>query len=252
VHQQFCRNGAYKQKPQGGLDPGHYRHALLFPITEDAGERIWVNYNPKTATLVIEDSHFHQFGVFADEQPAVQLIPRVQPSLTNWHWSHGLVVILYPQHNLPIANYSVNRSIAALAKPLQLSTWRGPVVIIAVSSGNPSGQYCQVDNIGWADITAAVHYFRTRLSNIGLSFGQGERDVLPALKLTDLGNKFIASAFGELPPMAPVQVRLGNADEWKPCLAAHRLGLNWFIRSANCPSWKDVGHADNGNARWLK
>lgn len=253
MHQQLCREGASKLKPQGGLKPDHYRHALLFPITEDVGERIWVNYNPETASLVIEDPYFHQFGVFGDEKPIVRVIPRLQPGLDNWRWSHDLVAICYPQADLPIPNYSANRSLAALAKPLQLRTWRGPVVVIAVSSGNPRGPYCQVDNVSWRDITAAVNYFRTRPSNTGLSVFQGGPDRnRPALKLTDLNNKFIASAFGELPPIAPVQVNLEDGDKWRPCMAAHRLGLNWFIRSANYPFWQDVDLAGNSDARWLK
>lgn len=219
-------------------------------MTHDVGELIWVHYNPETATLVIEDQGFHTFGLFNSAEPRVEFLARRTTGLAS---DHDLLLLSYPQAGQPIPNYQVNRSIAALAKPLQVKTWRGPVVVIAVCQ-NPDGRFCLVDDPTWRDIAATVKYFRGRPDNIGCPLLQEWRDIDPALQMTDVENRFISSAFavGEAHRMAPIHVPARDRRQWLCCMPAHRLGLNWFLRSGNCRSWKGMDYTENKDAGWLK
>ncbi|KAK3294377.1 uncharacterized protein B0H64DRAFT_185610 [Chaetomium fimeti] len=253
LHEQLCFP-TIQRRPFGGRDFAYHRQACLFPVGQDTPQIIWVHYDWGTATLTVEDPSFHAFGVQTDSEPTRCVLLRDGYQMENWTFRFDLLLLSYPQVAQAIPPNMASQSIAALAKPLQLKTWFGPVVAIAVSP-NPSGKHCLVQDITPRDITAAVIYHLTHLDNPCRPLAQfwpGADDAYPVLKLTDAANHFITSAFGHQPPMAPVLVASWKGGIWKPCTVAHRLGLRWYISSGNCRSWQDMDRGPNPDARWLK
>ena len=205
VHEKFCRRGIIKH-PLGGRTLTSHHHALLFPAGEDTGRLIWVHYDQETATLTIEDPSFHSFGIRASCEPTRRVLLRDDPEMRSWFFEYDLLLISYPQISTQVPRDLVNRSIANLAVPLQLKTWSGPVVVVAVSR-NPSGEHCLVHSVNPRDVSAAVIYHLSHLDNPCRPLAPiWKENVYPALKLTDPANDFISSAFGPQPRMAPVLV----------------------------------------------
>lgn len=250
LHEEICLC-VIDRHPFERASANHHK-AYLFPREEDSIQLIWVKYDQKTATLTIEDGSFHTFGVRARCDPTRHLLLRDDPKMQAWDFEYDLLLISYPQVSTSIRHYQVNHSIADLAKPLQLKTWCGPVVMVAVSP-SPSGGYCFVHDVNYRDISAAVMHYLGREDNPCWPLAPSwSETVYPALRLTDTTNNFIASAFGRQPPMAPVPVAHHKDLIWKPCIAAHRLGLRWYISTGNSPSWKNLDQGNHHNARWLK
>jgi hypothetical protein len=212
-----------------------------------------VHYHPETAALVVEDAGFHVFGLCKNAEPVANVLCRDEPGMQGWTMDHDLLRISYPQEDVAIPSHEVNRSIAALAKPLQLRPWHGPVIIVAICP-NPAGQYCLVDNLRWRDITTAAIYFRTHLHNPAWPLAPNCHTAQPALQLTGQKNWSVAAGSRAPSSLATVNVLAGQPYLWKRCMAAYRLGLDWWVCSANGSSRRDVDRAENENedARWLK
>ena len=259
AHQQFCRLGASKSlEPlldEG--DPAYHRRALLFPMDQAAGELVSVHYDPQTGSLLVGDSPFKRFEALASDGsitavPTCRVLGRHELGFMDRVMVHDLLLISYLQTG-PTQFRLINQSIAALGKPQQLKTWCGPVLILAVSR-NPEGRHCLVDDVSHRDVSLAISYFRSHGNNIGVPGSEFRENFYPVLKMTDTNNASITSAFGKVPSMVPIHVSPFSmmSRDWKPCIMAHRLGLSWYITTANCPSWKALNSDQNKDARWLK
>ncbi|EAQ87637.1 predicted protein [Chaetomium globosum CBS 148.51] len=206
VHEAICRG--ISSPPFGGRTHAHHE-ACLFPVGESTGQLIWVRYDLETAELTVEDTSFHVFGMYPYREPTRRVLLRDTLELQGWTFEYDLLLISYPQastESTPLPYFTVNSSIAALARPLQLKTWVGPVVVVAVSH-NPSGEHCFVHSVNFRDISAAVIYHLRHSDNSCRPlFPSPAENVYPALKLTNRTNHYINFAFGRQPAMAPVLV----------------------------------------------
>ncbi|KAH6632265.1 hypothetical protein F5144DRAFT_533624 [Chaetomium tenue] len=205
VHEAIC--GGITNPPFRGRTPA-YHQACIFPVGESTGRLIWVHYDLETAVLTIEDQSFHVFGMHPYSEPTRRVFLRDTLELQDWTFEYDLLLLSYPQvstESTPVPFYMVNHSIAALARPLQLKTWCGPVVVVAVSH-NPSGKHCFVHSVNPRDISAAVVYHLRHSDNSCRPLFSPADNVYPALKLTNYKNRYINFAFGRQPAMAPVLV----------------------------------------------
>lgn len=251
MHEKICLRGVIRH-PFGERTLTCHHQAFLFPTGEDTGRLIWVYYDQKTATLTVEDPSFHTFGIQAYCEPTRRVLLRDDPEMKGWTFEFDLLLISYPQLSMLVPHQMTNQSIAALAKPLQLKTWSGPMVVVAVSR-NRNGEHCLVHSVNPRDVSAAVIYHLRHLDNLCRPLvSSWEDSVYPVLKMTDSENKYISSAYGPQPAWAPVLVGSWRDRIWKLCMAAHRLGLRWYISSGNCRSWQNLDRGANRNARWLK
>ncbi len=198
----------------------------------EAGKLIWVQYDPETAALVVEDQDFHTFEIFAGGEPSARVI-----RWTSHHWAldHDLLLISYPQPDMTIPPNHANKSIAALTEPLLLEGWRGPVVIAAISR-HLDGPYCNVEDVSWRDLALTISYLRTCQG--GTHMAGPRPSIQPALQLTDVENGFISSAFAvdDSHHMSLHLVPVDDPYPWDCCAAAYQLGLNWLIRPVSLDS----------------
>lgn len=259
THRQLCCADK-APRPLAGFDVADQRQALFFPMDHETPELVSVHYDPRRGSLVADNSPFRRFDALEHggamvSAPSCRLLDKDELKPNGWDVVHGFVLVSYLQSG-PTPACLVNKSIAALGKPQQLKTWRGPVLVLAVSP-NPEGKHCLVENLSYRDVSLAIHYFRSHSDNIGFPGTEFDEELfLTNTKMTDPCNSFIASAFGKLPPVVPIRTPIDRrySGDWKPCAMAHRLGLPWYVTTANCPSWDYSGddHAENKDARWLK
>jgi hypothetical protein len=220
-------------------------------MAQEAGELVWVHYDPETAALVIEDAGFHVLGLCNKTEPVANLIRRSDLVARGWTMDHELLLISYTAGYVAIPSHEVNRSIAAVVPPPLLIIWHGPVIIVAIHP-NPDGQYCLVDNLRWHDITTAVTYFRACPGITVWPLPPEWSASQPVLQLNDPKKVSIAQCFGAPPPIATANAWVVHPQAWRRCMTAYRLGLDWSICWANGPSWRDADRTENEDARWLK
>ncbi|GAB1319415.1 hypothetical protein MFIFM68171_09625 [Madurella fahalii] len=261
THLQLCSQRAFAP-PKLPSEPKTRRRcrALLFPTNKERAKAVWVDYDTETAALDIDTVALKDFEIIhrratsSELSLAYKVILQKDSTGYSNDVAHSIAIIYYPPEGVKMIPSFVNKSIAALGKPQQLKTWRGPLVAIAVSH-NPGGKYCFVEPFDPIDLSRTVGWFRDHKDNIGFpALEAGSRYAWPVLKMTDRMHTFLSVAFGPLPSMTEIQMNMASPAfhrSWLPCIAAHRLGLPWYIAPANSESWDIRDYEENDDARWL-